>query len=87
MESIMTQEIHYPGISPEILKKIVTTVLTSNAVDYSPVDGVRCPVCGAHLKGGRMGVRKTKAWHHGCRERYHTCSVCGMRFKSVESEH
>lgn len=86
MEQMMTAEQPGPGVSPEILKKIVTTVLSSDAVDYSPVEGVLCPVCGAHLKGGNMGVRKTKAWDHGCRERYHTCSVCGMRFKSIEGE-
>lgn len=71
-------------IPENTLRTIVQTVLASNAVDYSPVQGVTCPLCGARLTNGNMGVRKTRAWDHGCRERYHTCSVCGMRFKSVE---
>jgi uncharacterized protein (UPF0212 family) len=84
MEQMMTAEQPGPGVSPETLKKIVNKVLTSDAVDYSPVTGVWCPVCGAHLDAGKMGVRRTTAWLRGSRQRYHTCPVCGMKFKSVE---
>jgi uncharacterized protein (DUF2225 family) len=73
-------------LSPRTLKRIVEKVLTSDAVDYSPRDGVTCPVCGAHLQGRSMGVRRTCPWVSSSRERYHTCPICGMRFKSVELE-
>jgi rubredoxin len=73
------------GLAPQTLRRVVSAVMHAEVVDYSPKDGVRCPVCGVRLTGGRMGVRRTSAWCGCLRERYHTCPVCGMRFKSVEA--
>lgn len=74
----------YLGLAPQTLRRVVQVVMHAEVVDYSPRDGVKCPVCGARLTGGRMGVRKTRAWYRNMRERYHTCPVCGMKFKSVQ---
>ena len=84
MEQTLTAGPSGLDLSPKMLKMIVQKVLTSDAVDYSPVSGVKCPVCGAGLHAGNMGVRRTRAWYRGTRDRYHVCPVCGMRFKSVE---
>ncbi|EGJ51786.1 hypothetical protein [Desulfocurvibacter africanus] len=68
----------------ELLRELVARV--RQAVDYSPRDGVTCPLCRTGRRPGQdMGVIKTMAWHGSLRERYHACRVCGHRFKSVQS--
>jgi len=48
------------------------------AVDYART---RCPTCGS----ARTVVSKTGGPDGGSRVRYHRCSVCLTRFKSVEA--
>lgn len=73
----------------DVLRAVVGRVLNPPPVEYHPVDGVRCPVCRVRLTastdGPGLGITKTRAWLDDIRERYHTCPVCGDRFKSVES--
>lgn len=70
----------------EILKEAVRRVQGSGPVDFSYREGVSCPVCEHHLKPNLMYVIRTMPWTGKCRERYHRCPKCGMRFKSVESQ-
>lgn len=66
------------------LRCIVRRIQNLSPVAYHPVDGVTCPLCVSHLNTREMGVTCTRPWQSGCRERYHTCPVCGTKFKSVE---
>lgn len=52
---------------------------------YDRIDGVICPFCGRTLPPNGCGVRRTRQWEGGLRERYHTCPLCEWGFKSVES--
>lgn len=72
------------SIPLEVVREIVARVQEARVVDYSPREGVICPVCGGRLRVGRLGVTKSMPWCGSVRERYHSCPLCGARFKSVE---
>lgn len=68
-------------------REVVSEVRRANATasTYDRIDGVRCPMCGDVLPPNGCGVRRTRQWEGGLRERYHTCPLCEWGFKSVES--
>lgn len=68
-------------------REVVSEVRRANATasTYDRIDGVRCPMCGEVLPPNGCGVRRTRQWEGGLRERYHTCPLCEWGFKSVES--
>jgi C4-type Zn-finger protein len=68
----------------EVLREVIDLSQNTPGVDYSPRDGVKCPACGGQLKKDK-GIFRTRPWEGSCRERYHKCPVCGLRFKSVEA--
>lgn len=82
-------QIKIEEIPVEVLRAVVGRVLNPPPVEFHHVDGVRCPVCRMRLTtakdGPGLGVTSTRPWQGTSRERYHTCPVCGDRFKSVES--
>ncbi|TVM15047.1 hypothetical protein DPQ33_16295 [Oceanidesulfovibrio indonesiensis] len=65
------------------LRKLVEEIQSTPGVDYSGRYGAVCPVCGAE----RCRVTATGPWIGSCRERFHRCRTCGLRFKSVETDH
>ncbi|MBU1612388.1 MAG: ogr/Delta-like zinc finger family protein [Proteobacteria bacterium] len=65
---------------------VVALAKVQEGVDYSPVDGARCPLCGE-----RMAVVTTRKWAGQVRVRYHKCenqkcvaAKLGSGVKSVE---
>ncbi len=69
----------------ETIRHIVRVLQDSGAVDYSPRDGVTCPVCcSTRRPGENMGVTRSHGWTGNSRVRNHKCQVCGARFQSVE---
>jgi len=70
------------AIPKEDLRRLVEEIQGAGAVDYSPRYGAICPVCGAE----RCRVTRTDPWFGSCRERFHRCKACGLRFKSVEAD-
>ncbi|UIJ39214.1 hypothetical protein LWC08_06480 [Desulfobaculum bizertense] len=75
---------HGKDIPLDVVREIVSRVQHTRVVDYSPRDGVTCPVCGGRLRWGKMGVTHSLPWSGRVRERYHRCTLCGAQFKSVE---
>lgn len=72
------------GVTVETLRAIVRIMHTTGSVDFDAERGVTCPLCGHHARGKGLGVTRTMYLVGGVRERYHSCVVCGWRFKSVE---
>lgn len=77
-----------PALKPPVdittLRAIVRVVQSGGAVDFDPVRGVICNLCGHHAQGKGLGVTRTMYQAGSLRERYHTCPNCGRRFKSIE---
>jgi len=72
-------------IPVDVIREIVSRALYPAVVDYSPRDGVTCPVCRGQLPPSRMGIYSSQGWSGSVKERYHRCTICGARFKSVET--
>lgn len=76
------------GMPIDVLREVVRLVQNPSPATFSATSGVTCPVCRASLSraknGPGLGVTRTAPWIGNNRERWHTCPVCGKRFKSVE---
>jgi hypothetical protein len=70
-----------------LMRECVERIQDPPGVDYSPHLGVICPLCGGELRGGRKvkTVTRVTAWKDGMRTRYHSCPICGLKFKSIET--
>jgi Zn ribbon nucleic-acid-binding protein len=63
--------------------KVLTADKSPAGVTWSPKFGAACPDCGCQ----KVSPHTTKRWEAENRVRYHRCSGCGTRFKSIETDY